>query len=88
MPDVKANYVFFGVDGYASENMSSPPQTMKIHMASPFSGSGMKCVEARPCSVGHGGFETLNVSIVLKKERNLLRSLQIDETEVRFVGST
>lgn len=66
MPDVKANYVFFGVDGYASENISSPPRTMKIHMASQFSGFGMKCVEARPCSVGHGGFETLNVSILLK----------------------
>lgn len=38
MPDGKANYVFFGVDWGATENTSSPPGTMKRHMAFPFSG--------------------------------------------------
>lgn len=49
---------------------------------------GMKCVEAQPCSVGHGSFEMGKRLNTLKREENLKRRIQMDETEVCFAGST
>lgn len=46
----------------ASENTSSPPGTMKLHMASPILG-----VWHQVCVSGTTNFETPNVSILLKE---------------------
>lgn len=65
---------------WASENTSSPPGTMKLHMASPILRVWQVCVS------GTTNFETPNVSILLKEGKAALAGpVRMGEPEVRFV---
>lgn len=65
----------------ASENTSSPPGTMKLHMASP-----ILMVWHQVCVSGTTNFETANVSILLKEGKATLAGpVRMGEPEVRFV---
>lgn len=65
----------------ASENTSSPPGTMKLHMASP-----ILRVWHQVCVSGTTNFETPNVSILLKEGKAALAGpVRMGEPEVRFV---
>lgn len=63
--------------GGPPQNTSSPPGTMKLHMAPPFSGLAWSVVRRGHVQWDRGGSETPNVSILLKG--NLLRRVQMDE---------